>query len=153
MSPHRTRGLLRAAALLVVGASPLAAGAASATPLDHAVEPKLGSAPEVNLEAAKAATNLLDTRTVTLPRTEALTEGVTAVVPQATAPQAQLPQLPQLPQSAPLAQLPHTPQARDLGAPGLPVGNLPAVPGLGSVGIPELGALPALPALPQLPLG
>ncbi|NUT96837.1 MAG: hypothetical protein HOY78_32920 [Saccharothrix sp.] len=68
MSAHRTRGILRAAALLAVGASPLMAGAASAAeqPLELA-EGKLGEAPKVDHDVTRPVTDLLDGKTLKLP--------------------------------------------------------------------------------------
>ncbi|MBW4717594.1 hypothetical protein [Saccharothrix obliqua] len=57
MSAHRPRGLLRAAALLAVGASPLLVGAASAAeaPLDIA-ENQLGKTSNVDVDVTKTIT-------------------------------------------------------------------------------------------------
>ncbi|MEJ2852021.1 MULTISPECIES: hypothetical protein [unclassified Saccharothrix] len=67
MSAHRTRGILRAAALLAVGASPLMAGAASAAEAPDLAEGKLGEAPKVDFDVTKQVTDLLDAKTVKLP--------------------------------------------------------------------------------------
>ncbi|QTR03896.1 hypothetical protein J7S33_02375, partial [Saccharothrix algeriensis] len=60
MSAHRTRGLLRAAALLAVGTTPLLAGAASAAgqPLESLDGP-LGDAASVDADVSRSATDLL----------------------------------------------------------------------------------------------
>ncbi|MFI9812041.1 hypothetical protein [Saccharothrix variisporea] len=67
MSAHRTRGILRAAALLAVGASPLMAGAASAAEVPDLAEGKLGEAPKVDNDVTRPVTDLLDGKTLKLP--------------------------------------------------------------------------------------
>lgn len=149
VSGNRTRGLLRAAALLAVGATPLLASAANAAevPTDIA-DGKFGSAPEVGLDAAKPVTDLLGGESVKLPVTlpggasdvrapqvAAPTAVQAPTVPQvprvedALAPQSRtLPEAPALPALAPLVSGPaQTPDlTSQLG--GLPV---PAAPGIG----------------------
>ncbi|MGM1061504.1 hypothetical protein [Saccharothrix sp. Mg75] len=81
MSRHRTRGLLRAAALLAAGASPLLAPVANAAeaPLD-VVDDAVGRAPAAGLDVAKPATDLLGGRSVALPAPAA------AALPEVKAP-------------------------------------------------------------------
>ncbi len=148
MSAHRTRGILRAAALLAVGASPLLAGTASAAeaPLDH-VDGKLGAAPTADADRTKAATDLLSGQALKLPA-------------PVKAPAAQLPQLPKLPGTP---NVPGTsgalgtvdavtaltaPQERAL--PGVQVPLVPQVPGAPEVKPPAVQQ-PVLPGVPEAP--
>ncbi|WP_433272978.1 hypothetical protein ACQPZF_17835 [Actinosynnema sp. CS-041913] len=129
MSAHRTRGLLRAAVLLAVGASPLLVGAASATeqPLD-VVDGKLPDVPKVDSDAAKQVPDLLSGRALKLP------------VP----PLAPLPAVPGLPGAS---ELPTAPQARDLPA-GVQAPAAPELPGVLDLQPPNL-AKPALPTVSE----
>ncbi|WP_367128956.1 hypothetical protein [Saccharothrix sp. HUAS TT1] len=159
MSGNRTRGLLRAAALLAVGSSPLLASAASAAeaPTDI-VDGKFGNAPEVGADATKPVTDLLSGQAVKLP---APLPGVAQELraPQVAAPAAlQAPTVPGAPQLdgllAPLgaaqlgAPLGVAPQARALPeTPALPLAPVVSGPAQ-APGLSDLGQLP-LPA----PLG
>ena len=132
MSGYRTRGLLRAAALLAVGTSPLLASAASATEgpteiVDGTIG-KIGNAPEIGLDATRPVTDLLSGQAVKLPAP--LPGGTSDVkVPQVAAPAAlQAPAAPQLPVAGDAL----APQVRAL---------------------PEIPGLPALPLAPPLSVG
>jgi hypothetical protein len=120
VSGNRTRGLLRAAAMLAVGTSPLFASAASAAeaPTDI-VDGTIGHAPEVGVDAARPATDLLGGQAVQLP-----------------AP---------LPGSAPDVRAPRVAAPAGLKAPAAP--QLPAVDGLLA---PQAATLPDTSALPEL---
>lgn len=139
MSGNRTRGLLRAAALLAVGASPLLASAASAAeaPTDI-VDGTIGHAPEVG-QAAKLATDLLSGQALKLPSPLSVGAG-----------QVQAPKL-----AAPALTPPGVPAVPGVpGVPGVPA--VPGVPGVPQVGLPMVGdalapqgrALPSVPAVP-----
>ncbi|WP_158842016.1 hypothetical protein [Saccharothrix deserti] len=144
MSGNRTRGLLRAAALLAVGTTPLLASAASAAeaPTDI-VDGKIGNAPEV-VDAAKPATDLLNGQAVKLPAP--LPAPLPGSAPEVRAPQVAAPAGIKAPATPELPAVGDAlaPQARALPA-------APAVPGLQP---PVAGAeqLPALPELGQLPV-
>ncbi|MCC8243531.1 hypothetical protein [Saccharothrix luteola] len=125
MSGYRTRGLLRAAALLAVGASPLLASAASAaegpTEIVDGTIGKIGNAPEVGLDATSPVTDLLSGQAVKLPAP--LPGGTSDVMaPKVAAPAA----------------------LKAPAAPGLPL--------VGNVLTPQDRALPELPELPVKPL-
>ncbi|QQQ73823.1 hypothetical protein IOD16_21480 [Saccharothrix sp. 6-C] len=124
MSGYRTRGLLRAAALLAVGTSPLLASAASAaegpTEIVDGTIAKIGNAPEVGLDATKPVTDLLSGQAVKLP---APLPGGTSDV---TAPTVATPAALQAPAA-------------------------PALPFVGDLLAPQARALPALPELPVKP--
>ncbi|XVS61404.1 hypothetical protein ACQPYE_24225 [Actinosynnema sp. CA-299493] len=122
MSGYRTRGLLRAAALLAVGTSPLLASAASAaegpTEIVDGTIGKIGNAPEVGLDATRPVTDLLSGQAVKLPAPlPGGTSDVTA--PTVAAPAAlKAPAAPRLPFVGDVL----APQARALpGVPELPV--------------------------------
>ncbi|MFE9750635.1 hypothetical protein ACFYOT_37500 [Saccharothrix saharensis] len=138
MSGYRTRGLLRAAALLVVGTSPLLASAASAaegpTEIVDGTVGNVGNAPEVGTDATKPVTDLLSGQAVKLPAP--LPGGASDVrAPQVAAPAAlQLPAAPQLPVAADAL----APQGR----------ALPEVPG-----VPQLPGVPELPIAPAVSVG
>ncbi|MCE6998808.1 hypothetical protein LZG04_29010 [Saccharothrix sp. S26] len=141
MSGYRTRGLLRAAALLAIGASPLLASAASAaegpTEIVDGNIGNVGNAPEVDVDATKPVTELLSGEAVKLPAP--LPGGTSEVTaPQVAAPAAlQAPAAPQLPAAGDLL----APQARALPAiPGLPaVPELPVAPPVSTGQAPDLG--------------
>lgn len=142
VSRNRTRGLLRAAALLAVGTSPLLATAANAaeTPTDIA-DGKIGHAPEVGVDATKPATDLLSGQAVKLP---APLPGST---PDVKAPQVAAPAAVKAPATPKLSLVEDAlaPQARTLtSAPELP-GLAPA---LSTQQTPQTPALPDLGALP-----
>ncbi|XVV06798.1 hypothetical protein ACQPW3_16000 [Actinosynnema sp. CA-248983] len=145
MSAHRTRGILRAAALLAVGASPLMAGAGSATaqPLDLA-EGKVGEAPTANLDVTQQVTDLLEAQSVKLPT------ALPIALPEASA---TLGTAPQLPTGTPVdaaqersldgVQLPSTPSAitpPEIKLPTIQQPALPDVPELPNVGKPPVDA-------------
>ncbi|WP_309115550.1 hypothetical protein [Saccharothrix sp.] len=145
MSAHRTRGILRAAALLAVGASPLMAGAGSATaqPSDLA-EGKLGEAPATNLDITQQVTDLLEAQSVKLPAT------LPIALPEASA---ALGTAPQLPTGTPVGaaqersldgvKLPSTPSAitpPEIKLPNVQQPELPDVPELPDLGKPPVDA-------------
>ncbi|MBB5954238.1 hypothetical protein FHS29_000808 [Saccharothrix tamanrassetensis] len=137
MSAHRTRGILRAAALLAAGATPLLVGSASAAqqPLD-VVEGSLSDAPKTSLELTKSATDLLGDQAVRLP----------LPVRDQVAVEAQLPAVADLPASP---EVPSVPKARDLPQDAkLPV--VAQLPGVSEVQPPNLQQ-PGLPGLPDAP--
>ncbi|MEV0677656.1 hypothetical protein AB0I60_14150 [Actinosynnema sp. NPDC050436] len=168
MSAHRTRGLLRAAALLAAGAAPLLAGTASAAeaPLDT-VEGKAGEAAQrVDAHLVKPVTELATGQALKLPVLDRQSPVASAPqLPSADQPSAlptkalpsvgQLPGLPQLPLVPLGAGAPGgAPQAREVTAPALaklpgapavesPTVTKPSVPGLpggsGPVNLPGLG--------------
>jgi hypothetical protein len=154
VSGYRTRGLLRAAALLAVGASPLFASAASAaegpTEIVDGTVGNVGNAPEIGVDATKPAADLLSGQAVKLP--SSLPGGASAAkAPRVAAPAAlQAPALPPLPVVGDAL----APQARALpevpGLPGVPA--LPIAPPLSAEQTPDLGSeLGKLPA--PVPLG
>ncbi|MFD0201472.1 MULTISPECIES: hypothetical protein [Saccharothrix] len=147
MSGNRTRGLLRAAALLAVGTSPLFASAASAAEgPTEIVDGKIGNAPEVGTDATKPVTELLSGQAVKLPAP--LPGGASEVkAPQVAAPAAlKAPAAPQLPVAGDVL----APQPRTL--PGLPaVPELPLAPAVSVGQAPDLGG--ELGKLPLPPLG
>ncbi|MFI9008283.1 hypothetical protein ACIGNX_13745 [Actinosynnema sp. NPDC053489] len=121
MSGYRTRGLLRAAALLALGTSPLFASAASAaegpTEIVDGNLGTIGNAPEVDVDATKPA-DLLGGQALKLPAP--LPGGASEVTaPRVAAPAALKPP------AAPALPLPAdalAPQARALpGLPALPI--------------------------------
>ncbi|MFC6088794.1 hypothetical protein Q5530_01975 [Saccharothrix sp. BKS2] len=132
MSGNRTRGLLRAAALLAVGTSPLLTSAANAAeaPTDL-LDGKVGHSPEVGQQVVTPAADLVPGQSVQLPAP------VPAVVPPAKAPHVAAPAgigLPDAPRPTDPTGLTGgllAPQARSLtpaeSAPGI---ELPAVPEL-----------------------
>ncbi|CCH30352.1 hypothetical protein ABZ816_17270 [Actinosynnema sp. NPDC047251] len=158
MSAHRTRGLLRAAALLAAGAAPLMAGTASAAeaPLD-VVEGKVGEAAHrLDVGLAKPATNLVAGQALKLPTPAQSPVASAPQLPSADLPTGALPPVAQLPiGQLPIGQLPigslpigsqlplgsPEAQAREVTAPAVaklpgapavpaPTVNKPAVPGL-----------------------
>ncbi|ONI85088.1 hypothetical protein ALI22I_32180 [Saccharothrix sp. ALI-22-I] len=144
MSGNRTRGLLRAAALLAVGTSPLLASAASAAeaPTDI-VDGKFGNAPEIGLDATKPATDLLSGQAVKLPAP--LPAPLPGSAPDIRAPQVAAPAAIEAPAAPSLPAVGDAlaPQARTLpAAPALPGVQPPAV-GPEAPALPDLGALPA----------
>ncbi|MDQ2585315.1 hypothetical protein [Saccharothrix yanglingensis] len=152
MSGNRTRGLLRAAALLAAGASPLLASAANAAeaPLD-VVDDTAGHAPSVGLDVAKPATDLLSGRAVMLPAS------APAALPEVKAPHIaapaglQVPSAPNVPANAEaLAADALAPHARTMPAPAAPLApELRLVQSGTAQHIPDLGALPVqAPGLP-----
>lgn len=148
MSGNRTRGLLRAAALLAVGTSPLLASAANAAeaPTD-VLNGKLGHAPEVGEQVVKPVTDLLGGQAVQLPAP------VPAVVPQVKAPRVAAPTEVGAPEVLELAvgQVGEVlaPQGRALTPEALPLRAPAAENATGGLPLPAVPALP-LPA-PQLP--
>ncbi|NUT48907.1 MAG: hypothetical protein HOV94_16610 [Saccharothrix sp.] len=142
------RGLLRAAALLAVGTSPLLASAASASEAPTEIlDGRLGSAPELGVDAARPVTDLLDGRPVKLPAP--LPGGTSDIqVPHIAAP-AEL-DLPAAPAPLPRVEELLSPQNRSL--PETPQLPLVASPLSGPQEMPDLaGQLGKLP-LPS-PLG
>jgi hypothetical protein len=136
VSANRTRGLLRAAALLAVGASPLLVTAASAAeaPRD-VIDDTVGGAPQL-VGSVSPATDLLSGKPVTLP----------APLPDLGSQLPSLPQLdaaPKLPEAPAAPQLPQTPDTRALTA-------LPNVPGVPAE-LPQVSQLPQVPQVPALP--
>ncbi|MBB5804188.1 hypothetical protein F4560_003956 [Saccharothrix ecbatanensis] len=129
MSGIRTRRLLRAAALLAVGASPLLASAASAAeaPTDS-LDSTIGHAPKVGGVVTKPATDLLSGKAVKLP--PPVVNGSQGINVPKAAPAPNVPAVPGVPQAG-LSQL------------GLPVVG-DALTGQGR-------SLPAAPVVPQLP--
>ena len=150
MSGYRTRGLLRAAALLAVGTSPLFASAASAAEgPTEIVDGNVGNTPEVGVDATRPATDLLSGQAVKLPAP--LPGGASEVkAPQVAAPAAlKAPAAPQLPLVGDVL----APQARALpevpGVPSVPVvPELPVAPPVSVGEAPDLGS-----ELGKLPLG
>ena len=150
MSGYRTRGLLRAAALLAVGTSPLFASAASAAEgpteiVDGKID-SVGHAPEVGVDATKPATDLLSGQAVKLPAP--LPGGASDVkAPRVAAPAGlKAPELPQLPLAGDVL----APQARALPElPALPIAPLVKGPAQMPDVTGELGKLP----VPAAPLG
>ncbi|MGW4111358.1 hypothetical protein ACWEFJ_10800 [Actinosynnema sp. NPDC004786] len=144
MSGNRTRGLLRAAALLAVGTSPLLASAASASeaPTDI-MDGKLGTAPEVGADAAKPVADVLGGQPVKLPAP--LPGGTSDVqVPHVAAPAAvQAPAVPAVP------QLDQALAGQPRALPATPELPLLAPPISGPAEAPDLSDLSKLP----LPLG
>lgn len=120
MSGNRTRGLLRAAALLAVGTSPLFASAASAAeaPTDI-VDGTIGHAPEVGVDTVRPAADLLGGQAVQLP-----------------AP---------LPGSAPDVRAP-----RVAAPAGLKLPAAPTLPAAGDLLAPQARSLPDSSVLPEL---
>ncbi|MFD7655312.1 hypothetical protein ACFV4N_15185 [Actinosynnema sp. NPDC059797] len=144
MSGNRTRGLLRAAALLAIGTSPLLTSAANAAeaPTD-VLDGTVGHSPEVGQQVVKPATDLLSGQPVQLPAP------VPAAVPPVKAPHVAAPAGVDLP------SVPQVGEPADLTG-GLTGGLLPPAaraltPAESAPGI-ELPALPELPIeAPQLP--
>ncbi|GAB2965676.1 hypothetical protein GCM10027184_12360 [Saccharothrix stipae] len=146
VSGYRTRGLLRAAALLAVGTSPLLASAASAAEAPTEImDGKIRNAPEVGLDVTKPATDLLSGQAVRLPAP--LPGGTSEVTaPQVAAPAAlKAPAAPGLPQADDVL----APQARALPAP--PALPLVPPPVAGPAQGPDLAELDKLPV--PMPLG
>ncbi|CAL9532905.1 hypothetical protein SUDANB95_04037 [Actinosynnema sp. ALI-1.44] len=142
MSAHRTRGILRAAALLAVGASPLMAGAGSAAaqPLDLP-EGKLGEAPKVDLDVTRQVTDLLGSETLKLP--SSLPSSLPVALPEASA-ALKAAQAPAAAQERGLTDgvaLPSTPKAitpPEIKLPNVQKPVLPEVPELPNVGQPPV---------------
>ncbi|GAA1290006.1 hypothetical protein [Saccharothrix xinjiangensis] len=140
MSGNRTRGLLRAAALLAVGTSPLLTSSANAAeaPTD-VLNGTVGHSPEASPQVVEPATELLAGRPVRLPAP------APAAVPEVKAPHVAapagvgLPTVPQVGEPADLTGMLLPPAARAL----TPAESAPGV---------ELPSLPRLPIeMPQLP--
>ncbi|MEU7524520.1 hypothetical protein AB0A74_02150 [Saccharothrix sp. NPDC042600] len=143
MSAHRTRGILRAAALLAVGASPLMAGAGSAAaqPLDLA-EGKLGEAPKVDLDVTKQVTDLLESQTLTLP------SSLPVALPEASAALGSA----QLPAQAPVAAAQERSLTDGVALPAPPKAITPPEIKLPNVQKPVLPDVPELPNVGEPPV-
>lgn len=144
VSAHRTRGILRAAALLAAGAAPLLAGTASAAeaPLDT-VGGKLGEATQrVDLDLTKPAADLVAGKKLQLPNPLG--------APVASAPQLPHAGLNSVVEAPLVGQLPLTPMMPT--APGHEQAAPAArqLPGAPAVAPPEVKK-PALPGLPDSP--
>ncbi|WP_447002953.1 hypothetical protein ACRAKI_24995 [Saccharothrix isguenensis] len=143
MSGNRTRGLLRAAALLAVGASPLLASTASAAeaPTDT-LDSTIDQAPKVGSVVTTPVTDLLSGRALKLPAPVASGSPEVHVPKVRSAPQ--VPAVPSVPQvGLPLVGDTLPPQGRALPpVPALPLPAPPvAAPQLPDLA-PDLGALP-----------
>ncbi|QFZ21896.1 hypothetical protein [Saccharothrix syringae] len=136
MSGNRTRGLLRAAALLAAGASPLLASAANAAEAPTDLVDGVGYSPEVGEQVVTPRTDLLSGHSLQLPAPAA------ASMPETKAPQVAAPAGVGLPELAAPGALPAVP-----AAPAAPQERA-LTPGLAA---PEAPALP-VPGLTDLPL-